>query len=99
MPFYVVLGKFTQEGIKTLQEAPQKLKDAMEVAKSFGVELKELVYTMGRYDFVFIAKAPNKEAISKMVLSRGSSGHLRTETLEGYSKEEFLGLVKDIKTL
>jgi uncharacterized protein with GYD domain len=98
MQQFVVLGKFTQEGIKTLQDAPEKLKEAMEAANSFGVELKELIYTMGHYDFIFIAEAANKEAISKMTLTRGNSGHLRTKTLSGFSKE-FLDSIKDLQTV
>ncbi len=99
MALFVVLGKFTQQGIETIKDAPEKIKKAMEVAEHFGVKIRELIYTMGRYDFIFIAEAPNSEAISKMVLSRGSSGHLRTETLTGYSREQFVDLVKEIKTL
>jgi uncharacterized protein with GYD domain len=51
---------------------------------------------MGRYDLVAIGEAPNKEAMTKALLSWGSKGLLRTETLIGYTPEELIKLVKDI---
>jgi len=96
MPIYVVLGNFTQKRIETIKNLPEGVKEATKVFKSFGVKLKELVFTMGRYDLVAIFEAPNEEAITKALLSWGSQGLLRTETLTGFTPEKMVELVKEI---
>ncbi|MFC1803157.1 GYD domain-containing protein [Thermoproteota archaeon] len=96
MPIYVTLGNFTQKRIETIKNLPEGLKEAKKIFKSFGVKQKELVFTMGRYDVVAIWEAPNEEAITKALLSWGSQGLLRTETLTGFTPEKMVELVKEI---
>ena len=96
MPIYVVLGNFTQKRMETIKNLPDGIKEATKVFKSHGAKIKELVFTMGRYDVVAIFEAPNEEAISKALLSWGSQGLLRTETLTGFTSEKMIELVKGI---
>ena len=96
MPIYVVLGNWTQKSIETIKNFPERLEEAKKVFKSCGVKTKELVFTMGRYDVVAIVEAQNEEAITKAVLSWGSRGFLRTETLTGFTPEKIVELVKAI---
>ena len=51
---------------------------------------------MGHYDVVAIGEAPNAETVTKALLSWGSKGLLRTETLTGFTCEEMSELVKEI---
>ena len=74
----------------------KELEEAKKVFKSYGVKMKELVFTMGRYDLVGICDAPNAEAVTKALLSWGSRGLLRTETLTGFTPEKMVELVKEI---
>jgi len=78
------------------KDFPERLEEAKKVFKSYGVKMKELVFTMGRYDLVGICEAPNAEAVSKALLSWGSRGLLRTETLTGFTPEKMVELVKEI---
>ena len=96
MPIYVVLGNWTQKRMETIKNLPEGVKDATKIFKSFGLKMKEIVFTMGRYDFVGVFEAPNEEAITKALLSWGSQGLLRTETLTGFTPEKMVELVKEI---
>ena len=96
MPIYVVLGNFTQKRMETIKGLPEGLKESRKVFGTFGVIAKELVFTLGRYDVIGIFEAPNKEAITKALLSWGSLGLLRTETLTGFTPEEMVELVKEV---
>lgn len=96
MPTYVILGKFTQKRIETIKNLPDGIKEGTEVFKSFGVKIRELVFTLGQYDLVAIGEAPNEEAITKALLSWGSRGLLRTETLTGFTPEKMIEIVKGI---
>ena len=96
MPIYVVLGNWTQKRMDTIKDLPEKIKESRKVFESFGVKILSLVFTMGRYDVVAIGEAPNEEAITKALLSWGSRGLLRTETLTGFTPEKMAELVKAI---
>jgi uncharacterized protein with GYD domain len=96
MPIYVVLGNFTQKRIETIKNLPEGIKDGRKTFESFGVKLLQLVFTMGRYDVVAIFEAPNEDAITKGLISWGSKGILRTETLTGFTPEKMIELVKEI---
>jgi uncharacterized protein with GYD domain len=82
--------------METIKNLPEGIEEAKKVFKSYGVKIKELVFTMGRYDVVAIGEAPNEEAITKALLSWGSQGLLRTETLTGFTPEQFAKIVKEI---
>ena len=96
MPIYVVLGKWTQKRMETIKNMPEGLEEARNVFKSHGVKINTLVFTMGRYDVVAVGEAPNEEAITKALLSWGSQGFLRTETLTGFTPEQFVKIVKEL---
>jgi uncharacterized protein with GYD domain len=96
MPLFVVLGNFTQKRMETIKGFPESLKAGVNVFESLGIEIKALVFTMGRYDMVGICEAPDRETITKALLSWGSEGLLRTETLTGFTAEEMIKLVTEI---
>ena len=96
MPQFVILGNFTQKRMETIKALPEDLKEVINVFKSYGIKMNAFVFTMGRYDFVGICEAPNAEAMTKTLLSWGSKGLLRTETLTGFTGEEMSELVKGI---
>ncbi|MCW4037605.1 MAG: GYD domain-containing protein [Candidatus Bathyarchaeota archaeon] len=94
MPLFVILGNFTQKRVETIKGLPESVKEGVGVFESFGVKIRELVFTMGRYDLVAIGEAPDAEAITKALLSWSSKGLLRTETLMGFTAEKMIELVQ-----
>jgi uncharacterized protein with GYD domain len=96
MPHFVILGNFTQKRMETIKALPENVKEAKEVFKSHGVKINALAFTMGRYDVVGMFEAPDAETVTKAVLSWGSKGLLRTETLTGFTGEEMAKLVKEM---
>jgi len=96
MPLFVVLGNFTQKRMETIKSFQEQVKAGVNVFESLGISIKALVFTLGRYDMVGICEAPDKETITKALLSWGSEGFIRTETLTGFTAEEMIKLVKEI---
>jgi len=96
MPTFVMLGKFTQEGVTKIKESPQRLEAAGQVAKSLGGELKAFYYTMGQYDFVAITEAPSLEAAMQALFTIGSAGAVRTETLVAFPAEKGVEIIKKL---
>jgi uncharacterized protein with GYD domain len=96
MPTFVILGKYTQEGIEKIKESPKRLEAARQVTKSVGGEIKEFYYTMGRYDFVVLVEGPSVEAAMQSLFTVGSAGAVKTETLVAIPAEQGAKIIKKL---
>ena len=67
--------------------------NAKGMAKTFGVTVKEIVWTQGRYDIVTILEAPDEAAAMSLTLSLGALGNVRTESLRAFSAAEMTEIV------
>ncbi len=88
MPTYVVLGQFTEQGIRDAKETSKRADAAKEMAKKLGAKVRDLFWTIGRYDVALIIEAPDDETIAAFGLSSGKLGNVRTETLRAFSQTE-----------
>ena len=96
MATYIVLSKYTQQGVARIRESPARLEAARKMGQPMRVKLKEWFLVMGQYDVVTIWEAPNDEALAKVLLSIGSLGNVTTETMRAFSEDEFRKLVDDL---
>jgi uncharacterized protein with GYD domain len=99
VPTYVTLYRYTQQGVQSIKESPDRIAAAREAARSMGVDLKAIYLTMGQYDLVAVAEAPDDETVAKFGLALGSLGNVRTETLRAFTEDEFRSLVADLPSL
>jgi uncharacterized protein with GYD domain len=93
MATYVVLANFTDQGIRNAKDSPKRAEAFREMAKTFGVTVKELVWTQGRYDVVTVLEAPDEQAAMSLSLSLCALGNVRTETLRAFSAADMTKIV------
>ncbi len=93
MATYVVLATFTDQGIKTAKDSPKRAEAFKQMAKTFGVTVKDIFWTQGRYDIVAITDAPDELTATALNLSSGSLGNIRTESLRAFSAEDMTKIV------
>jgi uncharacterized protein with GYD domain len=93
MATYIVLGNYTDQGIRNIKDAPKRTEAVKEMAKKTGVTLKETFWTLGTYDFVSLIEAPNDETIIAFGMSVGALGNVRTQTLRAFSATEMAGIL------
>jgi len=93
MVTYVVLAKFTDQGVRNAKDSPKRADAYKQMAKTFGVTVKEILWTQGRYDVVTIVDAPDEAAAMSLSLSLGALGNVRTETLRAFSAGEMTKIV------
>ncbi|MBR0739786.1 GYD domain-containing protein [Bradyrhizobium liaoningense] len=93
MATYVVLGNFTDQGIRNVKDSPKRAEAFKEMAKTFGVTVKEIVWTQGRYDVVTVLEAPDETAAMSLSLSLSALGNVRTETLRAFSAADMTKIV------
>ena len=85
MVTYVVLAHFTDQGIRNAKESPKRAEAFEQLAKTFGVTVREFFWTQGQYDIVTILDAPDESSAMALNLSLGALGNIRTETLRTFS--------------
>src|SRR5260370_17935842 len=85
MVTYVVLTKFTDQGIRNAKDSPKRADAFKQMAKTFGVTVKDIFWTQGRYDIVTILEAPDESSAMSLSLSLGALGNARTDSLRAFS--------------
>jgi uncharacterized protein with GYD domain len=93
MMTYVVLATFTDQGIKNAKDSPKRAEAFRQMAKTFGVTVKDIFWTQGRYDIVTIVEAPDELSATALNLSLGALGNIRTESLRAFSSEDMMKIV------
>src|SRR5919202_5909642 len=88
MPTYIVLAKYTDQGIKTVQEGPQRREAARQRIEQLGGRILSAYNTQGQYDLVLTVEFPDEYAATAFLLQTGEQGNLRTQTLRAFSPEE-----------
>lgn len=96
MPKYIVLGKFTAEGIENIKDSPKRLEAAGKLAESLGGKFVNFYYTMGGYDFVCVVKATSNETMMQALLTLGTQGMISTETLTAIPVEKVAEIIKKL---
>ncbi len=96
MPTYIVLGRFTEQGIRNVKQVPERARSAQEAAERLGGKMVSLYYTQGQYDFVATLDFPDEAAAMTFLLSTGTLGNVRTETLRAFTVEELASFVARI---
>ena len=88
MPTYIMLGQFTDQGIRNVKETTKRAEALKEMARKVGVTVKEVYWTLGSYDVATVVDAPDDVSATAFFLSVGALGNVRTQTLRAYTSEE-----------
>lgn len=87
MVYFLVLGNWTEQGLKNVAEAPNRIKTTHSLVEKACGKM-QLLYTLGDYDFVMIVELPTDEAAVAVLACLGSMGNVRTRTLKAWTEEE-----------
>ena len=88
MPNFVVLAKFTHQGITDAKNTIERAEAFRQMAAKTGVTIKDMYWTIGSRDVVAICSAPDDETATALSLSVASRGNVSTETLRAFSFDE-----------
>jgi uncharacterized protein with GYD domain len=95
MATFISLVNFTDQGIRTVKESPDRYAAFKATAEKLGVSVKAAFYTVGHYDAVVVAEGSD-EAVTATLLKLGSLGNVRTETLRAFSVDEIRKIIGSI---
>jgi uncharacterized protein with GYD domain len=94
MPTYVSLINWTDQGIRSVKETPDRAAAFAELAQKHGASLEQVYWTVGPYDIVAIIEAPDDETATALLLESGSWGNIRTTTLRAYNRDQMSGIIQ-----
>ena len=93
MAGYIILRKFTQQGLATIKELPERVKHAKQLSEDMGIRTIGVWITMGEYDSISIVDAPDEQTLAAYLLGRAKTGNSTTTTMRAFSEEEFAQIV------
>ncbi|HEY4812541.1 MAG TPA: GYD domain-containing protein [Solirubrobacteraceae bacterium] len=90
MPTYVLLTTLTPEGVQTVKNNPQRIKEVNKEVEQLGATVKAQWATLGHVDFISVVEAPDDGTMAKVSLELGSRGTARYETLSAIPIDDFI---------
>jgi uncharacterized protein with GYD domain len=96
MPMFICALNWTDQGIRSVKDAPKRAQAARDLAKKVGVEIKEVYLTSGDDDLLMIVDTPSGDNVAKFALALGSQGNVRTRTARAWPQSEFQKLISEL---
>ena len=88
MPTYVVLYRFTDQGLKGIKDTVRRAREVRAENEKRGFKVVGTYWTQGRYDLVSIVDAPSEEAMLAGLFNIAESGNVHSETLRAHTESE-----------
>jgi uncharacterized protein with GYD domain len=90
MPTYIMLSTLTPEGVQTIKNNPQRIREVNRELEQLGASVRAQWATLGEYDFVNVVEAPDERTMARVSLELGSRGTARYETLVAIPIDDFI---------
>ena len=84
MPTYIVLGNYTEQGIRNIRRLADLRQAAEQWTEAQSGRVVANYTTLGPYDFVFIVELPSPDLALEGAFLFGSQGEVRTQTMMAF---------------
>ncbi len=96
MPTYVMLARWTDQGIRAINDNPRRVDTAKKELAEMGGQFRALYMTMGEYDLVGIYDAPDDAVAARFTLVLGRLGNVRTTSMKAFPEEAFRQIIASL---
>jgi uncharacterized protein with GYD domain len=90
MPTFIMLSTLTPEGVQTVKNNPQRIREVNKEVEQLGATVKAQWATLGEFDFISVVEAPDENTMARVSLELGSRGTSRYETLVAIPIDDFI---------
>ena len=97
MSTYIALAKFTDQGLKSVKDTVKRAETARETASKYGVQMKDIYWTLGEYDIVVLLEAKDDASLTAFNLALCSMGNVKFQTLRAFTRDETTALLGKIQ--
>jgi uncharacterized protein with GYD domain len=88
MATFITTIKFTQQGLKGVDQSTKRAADFKAQAKKLGVKVKEIYWTLGDQDGILIAEAADDETATAAMLHLAAMGNVQSTTCRAFTAGE-----------
>ena len=96
MSTYVLLANWTDQGIRSVSEAPKRIEAVKKLLGEMGGQFISLYMTMGEYDLVGIYDAPDDAIALRFILLLGKQGSVRTTSMKAFPENAFREIIHSL---
>ena len=90
MPTFIMMSTLTPEGVQTVKNNPQRIKEVNREIQQLGAEVKAQWAVLGRFDFINVIEAPDEATMARVSRELGSRGTARYESLPAIPVDDFI---------
>ena len=90
MPTYIMLSTLTPEGVQTVKNNPQRIKEVNKEIEQIGARVVAQWAVLGQFDFVNVVEAPDEKTMAKVSLELGSRGTATYQSMAAIPIDEFI---------
>ena len=96
MTAYVLLVKWTDQGMRQVRDSPNRLDKAKAMLRDMGGQITAFYMTMGEYDMVATYEAPDDAVAARFTLMLGMLGNVRSTTLKAFPEKAYREIVNSL---
>ncbi|HTZ08384.1 MAG TPA: GYD domain-containing protein [Acidimicrobiales bacterium] len=93
MATFLMLSTLGPEGMATLRLNPQRLREVNAEVEAMGATVVAQWALLGQYDFATVLEAPDEKVVTRVAVTLGARGTLKTKTLMAVPIDEFIETV------
>ena len=99
MPTYVVLYKFTADGVKNIRDSVKRAGQVRQQNAAAGFKIQEVFWTQGPYDMVAIVDAPSEDTMMGAMLNVVSAGNVTSTTMRAFDSMAMSKILATVPSL
>ena len=99
MPTFISSLRWTDQGLRKIDEAPRRRALAKDVAGKLGIELKNFYITSGDCDVLITMEAPDADVVAKFAVIIASQGNVYIRTARAFVESEFEDFITTVSQL
>jgi uncharacterized protein with GYD domain len=96
MAISVGLINWTDQGIRNIKDAPQRNRAFRELCQKEGVQIRDLLYTIGPYNMVVVLEG-SEEALGTVMLTVQKRGNVRSTSMRALDQETFMRILERVE--
>jgi uncharacterized protein with GYD domain len=96
MTAYVLLVKWTDQGMRQVRDSPNRLDKAKATLRDMGGQFTSFYMTMGEYDVVATYEAPDDAVAARFTLMLGMLGNVRSTTLKAFPEKAYREIINSL---
>ena len=93
---YIMLINWTEQGIRDVKSSPKRLDAARKLLGEMGGTMKAFYLTMGEFDMVVVAEAPDDAVAARFAMMLGQAGNVRTRTLKAFPELAYREIIASL---